>query len=276
MFETAIALLHSIAVLVFAVILIASVEARLGSRTLSARSVLGAICGVVGLLSMEAPVAIGPGMFADRRHVVIALAAWAGGLIAIGVTTVCAVAARITQGGLVLAGTMGNLGSASVALVLSLALRRRLRLKLHLLAVAIAIVPVSVAIPLMSMTALPGPTVALGLSLVTLTNLAGVEVIAHLYLWTRERTETLVAIKRGRQPLEAICDETRSAMFEAKRHDQGAVAFTLGRRAESLPVIDPQAYLGDVIARIFAGHPQSQIDDQLPCAYAPQPLKAVA
>jgi hypothetical protein len=31
--------------------------------------------------------------------------------------------------------------------------------------------------------------------------------------------------------------------------------------------VDPQAYLADVIARIVAGHPQSQIDDLLPWAY---------
>lgn len=40
--------------------------------------------------------------------------------------------------------------------------------------------------------------------------------------------------------------------------------------------VDPQAYLADIIARIVAGHPQSQIDDLLPWAYAPTPLKAVA
>src|SRR6476469_7698377 len=40
--------------------------------------------------------------------------------------------------------------------------------------------------------------------------------------------------------------------------------------------VDPYAYLADVIARIVAGHPQSQIDDLLPWAYAPTPLKAVA
>ncbi len=40
--------------------------------------------------------------------------------------------------------------------------------------------------------------------------------------------------------------------------------------------VDPQAYLADVIARIVAGHPQSQLDDLLPWAYASQPLKAVA
>jgi transposase len=40
--------------------------------------------------------------------------------------------------------------------------------------------------------------------------------------------------------------------------------------------VDPQAYLVDVITRIVAGHPQSQLDDLLPWAYAPQPLKAVA
>ncbi|MGO4669890.1 IS66 family transposase [Bosea sp. 2RAB26] len=43
-----------------------------------------------------------------------------------------------------------------------------------------------------------------------------------------------------------------------------------------LNAVDPQAYLGDVIARIVAGHPQSQIDDLVPWAYAPQPLRAVA
>lgn len=40
--------------------------------------------------------------------------------------------------------------------------------------------------------------------------------------------------------------------------------------------VDPQAYLAEVIARIVAGHPQSQIDDLLPWAYATAPLKAVA
>jgi len=40
--------------------------------------------------------------------------------------------------------------------------------------------------------------------------------------------------------------------------------------------VDPFAYLADVITRIVAGHPQSQLDDLLPWAYAPAPLKAVA
>lgn len=40
--------------------------------------------------------------------------------------------------------------------------------------------------------------------------------------------------------------------------------------------INPQAYLADVITRIVKGHPQSQIDDLLPWAYLPAPLKAVA
>jgi hypothetical protein len=40
--------------------------------------------------------------------------------------------------------------------------------------------------------------------------------------------------------------------------------------------IDPQAYLVDVITRIVDGHPQSQLDDLLPWAYATPPLKAVA
>jgi transposase len=43
-----------------------------------------------------------------------------------------------------------------------------------------------------------------------------------------------------------------------------------------LNAVDPQAYLADAIARIVAGHPQSQIDELLPWEYAPAPLKAVA
>ena len=40
--------------------------------------------------------------------------------------------------------------------------------------------------------------------------------------------------------------------------------------------VDPQYYLADVIARIVAGHPQSQLDDLLPWAYTATQLKAVA
>ena len=40
--------------------------------------------------------------------------------------------------------------------------------------------------------------------------------------------------------------------------------------------VEPQAYLTDVITRIVAGHPQRNIDDLLPCAHAPQPLRAVS
>lgn len=43
-----------------------------------------------------------------------------------------------------------------------------------------------------------------------------------------------------------------------------------------LNAIDPQLYLADVIARIVDGHPHTQLDELLPWAYAPPPLKAVA
>ena len=43
-----------------------------------------------------------------------------------------------------------------------------------------------------------------------------------------------------------------------------------------LNAIDPQVYLTDVVGRIVAGHPQNQLDDRLPWAYASAPLKAVA
>jgi transposase len=41
--------------------------------------------------------------------------------------------------------------------------------------------------------------------------------------------------------------------------------------------VDPMAYLTDVITKIVDGHPNSQIDDLLPWAYAEMPeAKAVA
>ncbi|MGO4440801.1 transposase domain-containing protein, partial [Rhizobium sp. RAF56] len=41
--------------------------------------------------------------------------------------------------------------------------------------------------------------------------------------------------------------------------------------------VEPLAYLSDVLTRIINGHPNSQIDDLLPWAYAPKPeIKAVA
>jgi transposase len=41
--------------------------------------------------------------------------------------------------------------------------------------------------------------------------------------------------------------------------------------------VEPLAYLSDVLTRIVNGHPNSQIDDLLPWAYAAKPeLKAVA
>lgn len=43
-----------------------------------------------------------------------------------------------------------------------------------------------------------------------------------------------------------------------------------------LNAVDPQAYLADVITRIVNGHPQSQIDELMPWAYAQPPLRAVA
>jgi len=40
--------------------------------------------------------------------------------------------------------------------------------------------------------------------------------------------------------------------------------------------VEPYAYLADILTRIVAGHPQRQLDELLPWAYASQPLKAVA
>jgi len=40
--------------------------------------------------------------------------------------------------------------------------------------------------------------------------------------------------------------------------------------------VDPQALLADAIARIVAGHPQTQLGKLLAWAYAPRLLKAAA
>ncbi len=47
-----------------------------------------------------------------------------------------------------------------------------------------------------------------------------------------------------------------------------------GRNTASSTASIPQAYLSDVIARIVAGHPQSQLEELLPWAYAKLPLRA--
>jgi len=43
-----------------------------------------------------------------------------------------------------------------------------------------------------------------------------------------------------------------------------------------LNAIDPQPNRADGIARIVAGHPQSQLNELLPWVYAPAPFKAAA
>src|SRR5450631_4151618 len=58
--------------------------------------------------------------------------------------------------------------------------------------------------------------------------------------------------------------------------DNWAVIATLIENCK-LSGVDPHAYLTDVLGKIVNGHPNSQIDDLLPWAYArTEPLKAVA
>ncbi|TGQ77377.1 transposase domain-containing protein [Mesorhizobium sp. M8A.F.Ca.ET.165.01.1.1] len=45
---------------------------------------------------------------------------------------------------------------------------------------------------------------------------------------------------------------------------------SLGHRNYKLSGVDPQSYLADLIARIVACHPQSQINDLLPMRQAAQ------
>jgi methyl-accepting chemotaxis protein len=222
MIVTAFALLQSISVLVSAIILLALAEARLGSKQLIARAMAGGICTTACLLTMADPVQLGPGMFADGRHVVIALAGLAGGPIAIVMTTIVAVAARIVQGGLVFAGTIGILSTAVVVLLFCLIIKRRRSPSVHLLAVVVALAPIFAAAPFLS-----DPVAALigGLAAMALTNFVGVEMISHLFLWTRERTQSLNVIRRERERVETICTETGSALFEARRRENDEVVF---------------------------------------------------
>lgn len=226
MLEIAIDLINSVAVVIFAVILVAIAEARLGARSILAETTFGFICALVGLMTMSATVEIGPGMFADGRHVIIALSALVGGPIAVVITTVFVTVARIAQGGVVIAGSVGILGSATAGIVLSLVMRRRPHLRVHVAAVVFAIIPILFAFPFMQATPAWGSTVAIGFGYIAVTNFVGVELIANLFLWTRARTETLIALKREQQRIHAICEQTRSAIFEAQRDGDGVIAFT--------------------------------------------------
>jgi len=63
------------------------------------------------------------------------------------------------------------------------------------------------------------------------------------------------------------CDGSRPPAISRNRCRQSS---------ESAPD-EPQSYLAEVITKIVDGHPNSQIDDLLPWAYAPSAeLKAVA
>ncbi len=76
---------------------------------------------------------------------------------------------------------------------------------------------------------------------------------------------------------QADCPQPEDALF-AGSDGGGEHWATIASLVETCKLngVDPQAYLSDVIARIVAGHPQSQLDELLPWAYAKLPLRAVA
>ena len=63
--------------------------------------------------------------------------------------------------------------------------------------------------------------------------------------------------------------------LQARRHRLTAYASLI--ETAKLNGVEPMAYLTDVITKVVNGHPNSQIDDLLPWAYAEKPeTKAVA
>ena len=78
-------------------------------------------------------------------------------------------------------------------------------------------------------------------------------------------------------PIKPIALNRKNALFAGSDGgaEHWAVIASLVETAK-LNGVDPQYYLADVIARIVAGHPQSQLDDLLPWAYSATQLKAVA
>ena len=90
----------------------------------------------------------------------------------------------------------------------------------------------------------------------------------------------LVSAEYGGDPYSGVI-----YVFRAKRADRIKLIYWDGTgwailasliETAKLSDIDPQAYIASVITRIVAGHPQNKLDDLLPWAYAPEPLKAVA
>lgn len=219
MLLTAIELLHSISVLVFAVVLMAIVQSRIGDESRwPARLTFSIICVAFGLVSMAVPVSIGPGMFADGRHVVIAVAGLAAGPLGVLLTASAMAVARIAMGGVALAGAIGIFGTAIASLVYLLVFRDRLSQGgLHVLAGLIAFCAPTIAFPFIALTLIPTDTIVAGLGMVALSNFIGVELIAHLHRWSRERVTTLNALRRERERTAAIGEQTLSAMFEAQR-----------------------------------------------------------
>ncbi len=93
----------------------------------------------------------------------------------------------------------------------------------------------------------------------------------------RHRFDELARSGPAPSATEALALNRRHALF-AGSDGGGEPWATIASLIETCKLngVDPYAYLAGVIARIVAGHPQTKLDDLLPRAYAPEPLKAAA
>lgn len=232
MVQTVIDLLHSIAVLAFAIVTMQYLSARFASNKIGRQLFVGVVCMIGCLVSMAEPATIGPGMFADGRHVMIALAAVAGGPIAAVMTALAAAASRATMGGVAAAAMVGLLATLAAALIYVGRYSKGYAIqRIILFATVIALAPSLISFPLIVWTsAISLQNAAMAMIVVAASNFLGMIFVLQLYSWANSRTESLNRMQRDQRRLDLIGAQTNSAMFEAKLEPNGDVTFTFATR----------------------------------------------
>lgn len=148
-------LIHNIALIVAASVVLSLVSRHWGVRTPAGRVVSGLLFGAVVLVGMATPVTVGPGVIFDGRSIVLTAAGVLGGPVVAGIAAVIAAAYRISLGGTgAVVGVAVIVESATLGVGFYYLRRRRAELvgPLHLLALGLIVNAIMLAL----FTQLPG------------------------------------------------------------------------------------------------------------------------
>lgn len=260
---------ESVAVLVFASVLLALLGRRLDQCRWRCQVVVGAVLGAAGVLSMAGPVIAGPGLVFDARAVVVVLAGPLAGPIATAVAAAMVASMRVATGG---PGAVAGVASIALAAVAGLLVWDRLRRRgrplskadLPLLALASAMVPV-LSVLLLPTWAMAFEVLSTATPLSAAANVIGVGLLGLLVLWDRERRAASAALRESEARLRAIADNAPGALYQRVKTADGKVSFRfvsdgaadiVGIPASEI-VRDPGSALGLMLAEDVARYERS-------------------